>query len=84
MNKKLTLSVDDKIIEKAKAYAEDKNESLSQLVENYFRLLTSNRKNKEKEVSPVVMELMGTIAVPEDFDYKKEKMEYLESRYLHD
>ena len=84
MNKKLTLSVDDTIIEKAKAYAQDKNESLSQLVENYFRLLTSNRKNEEKEVSPLVMDLMGSIEVPDDFDYKKEKMEYLENRYLHD
>lgn len=84
MNKKLTLSVDDTIIEKAKAYAEDKNESLSQLVENYFRLLTVSRKKEDKEVSPLVMDLMGSIDVPEDFDYKKEKLEYLESRYLHD
>jgi hypothetical protein len=84
MNKKLTLSVDDSIIEKAKAYAEDKNESLSQLVENYFRLLTANRRNKEKEISPLVNELMGTITVPENFDYKTAKLEYLESRYLND
>lgn len=84
MNKKLTLSVDDSIIEKAKAYAKDKNESLSQLVENYFRLLTASRKNKDKEISPLVKDLMGTINVPEDFDYKKAKLEYLENRYLND
>ena len=84
MNKKLTLSVDDSIIEKAKAYAEDKNESLSQLVENYFRLLTASRKKKAKEISPIVMDLMGIIDVPEDFDYKKEKLDYLESRYMND
>ncbi len=84
MNRKLTLSVDDSIIKKAKAYAEDHNESLSQLVENYFRLLTAIRKNKENGISPLVKELMGTIDVPESFDYKKEKLEYLESRYLND
>ena len=84
MNKKLTLSVDDLIIEKAKAYAEDNKESLSKLVENYFRLLTASRKNKKTEISPLVKDLMGTIDVPEDFDYKKAKYEYLKSRYLND
>lgn len=84
MNKKLTLSVEDSIIEKAKAYAKDNDESLSKLVENYFRLLTSNRKKNDDEISPLVKELMGTIEVPAEFDYQQAKMEYLENRYLND
>ena len=84
MNKKLTLSVDDIVIERAKAYAEDNNESLSKLVENYFRLLTTSREKKEHEISPLVRDLMGSIDVPKEFDYKKAKYEYLESRYLND
>lgn len=84
MNKKLTLSLDDTIIAKAKEYAEDNDESLSRLVENYFRLLTADRKNRKQEISPIVEDLLGAIDVPEDFNYENAKLEYLENRYLND
>jgi len=84
MNKKLTLSLDDAIIEKAKRYASDKRESLSGMVENYFRVITSNYKKEEKKLSPTVQELLGSIKVPDDFDYEKAKYEYLKEKYLND
>ena len=84
MNKKLTLSLDDAIIEKAKRYASDKRESLSGMVENYFRVITSNYKKEEKKLSPIVQELLGSIKVPDDFDYEKAKYEYLKDKYLND
>ena len=82
MTRKLTLSVDDSIITRAKRYAEKHNESLSKLVENYFKVLI-NEDREEKEVSGLVGELLGTLTLPDDFDFKKEKREYLEQRYLH-
>ncbi|MBN1695931.1 MAG: hypothetical protein JW881_00335 [Spirochaetales bacterium] len=84
MNKKLTLSLDDKIIEKAKQYASNKNESLSEVVENYFRLITSGDKEIEDDISPTVRELLGSVHVPDDFDFKKAKYEYLKEKYLDD
>ncbi len=84
MNKKLTLSLDDAIIERAKKYASDKRESLSEMVENYFRLVTSNYKKEEKIISPIVQELLGSIKVPNDFDYENAKYDYLKEKYLND
>ena len=84
MNKKLTLSLDDAIIERAKKYASDKRESLSVMVENYFRLVTSNYKKEEKKFSPIVQELLGSIKVPNDFDYENAKYDYLKEKYLND
>jgi hypothetical protein len=39
MNTKLTLSLDKAVIEEAKKFASEKGSSLSELVENYFKLL---------------------------------------------
>jgi len=76
--------LDDAIIEKAKKYASDKRESLSGMVENYFRVITSNYKKEEKKLSSTVQELLGSIKVPDDFDYEKTKYEYLKDKYLND
>ena len=84
MNKKLTLSLDDAIIERAKKYALVKRKSLSEMVENYFRVITSNYKKEEKKLSPTVQELLGSIKVSNDFDYEKEKYEYLKEKHLND
>jgi len=40
MNTKLTLTIDQEIIEKAKQYAKGKNRSLSDIIENYLKTLT--------------------------------------------
>jgi len=83
MNKKLTLSVDDTVIRRAKEYAQEHQESLSELVENYFRVITSEYKREKTAISPLVQELLGSVKVPDDFDYEKEKLEYLEKKNLH-
>ena len=45
MNTKLTLTVDESIIEKAKLYAKSKGRSLSDVIENYLKLLISEETN---------------------------------------
>ncbi len=84
MNKKLTLSVDDLVIIRAKKYAEEHKESLSKIVEKYFRILTAEYKNEKTDIAPIVKDLMGTLSVPDDFNYDKEKFEYLKKKYLND
>ena len=54
------------------------------MVENYFRVITSNYKKEEKKLSPTVQELLGSIKVSNDFDYEKEKYEYLKEKHLND
>lgn len=84
MNKKLTLSLEESIINKAKIFAHENRESLSQLVENYFKIITSNTEAPQPNISPLVAELIGSIKVPEDFNYEQTKYDYLKRKYLND
>ena len=47
MNTKLTLTIQQEIIHKAKEYAKEKNRSLSDIIENYLKILTKEEKNPE-------------------------------------
>ena len=69
MTTKLTFTIDDAVVSFAKKYAKNKGESLSKIVENYLMTLTS-KESKEEAISPRIFKLMGTIELPEDFDYK--------------
>jgi len=82
MNTKLTLTLEKEIIEIAKAYAKEKGQSLSEMVENYFKLVTiDRRKIKPKELSPRIRRLRGIIKVTEKIDYKKTLTEELSKKY---
>lgn len=81
MDTKLTLKLDQEIIEKAKHYASEKKISLSRLIENYLNSLTSDKKNNDLQISPFVKSLSSGIRIPADFDYKKERADYLEQKY---
>ena len=83
MNTKLTLTIEQEIIEKAKNYAKEKNRSLSDIIENYLKMLTkSDRKQKIEKLSPIVKSLKGSFKMPKDMDYKKELGNRLEEKYL--
>ena len=82
MDAKLTLSIDKDVARKAKVYARSKGRSLSDLVENYLKLLTKNSTVEDSEFTPRVKSLLGCITLPEDFDYKKEIADYLTKKYL--
>lgn len=71
MDAKLTLKLNQEIIEKAKNYASERKVSLSRVIENYLNSLTSH-KNDDLEVSPFVKSLSTKIDIPADYDYKKE------------
>jgi macrodomain Ter protein organizer (MatP/YcbG family) len=80
MNKKLTLSLNATVIEKAKVYAEKTGRSLSGMVENYLESLT--KKEKHAEVSERLKKIAGKIKVPTNFDEKEELRKGLEEKYL--
>lgn len=80
MDKKLTLSLDQSIIENAKIYAKSNNISLSKLIESYLSTLT--RKSDEKfEITPLVKSLSGVIEIPSDFNEKEAYSDYLIEKY---
>jgi hypothetical protein len=82
MDAKLTLSIDKDVAHKAKVYARSKGRSLSDLVENYLKLLTKKSSAEDSEYTPRVKSLLGCVSLPEDFDYKKEITDYLTKKYL--
>ncbi|MBL7473723.1 DUF6364 family protein [Robertkochia sediminum] len=80
MDKKLTLSLDRSIIEKAKSYAKANNISLSKLIESYLASLTKPSSPKD-EISPLVKSLSGVITMDKDFDENEAYTDYLIEKY---
>jgi antitoxin component of RelBE/YafQ-DinJ toxin-antitoxin module len=81
MDTKLTLKLNQEIIEKAKKYASDKKMSLSRLVEFYLQSLTTENNNDEFEISPFVKSIATGTSIPLDLDYQKEYSEHLTEKH---
>lgn len=81
MDTKLTLKLNQKIIEKAKVYASSKKMSLSRIVEAYLQSLTSEIDKSEFEISPFVKSISTGTEIPVDLNYKKEYSDYLIEKY---
>jgi replicative DNA helicase len=82
MNTKLTLTIEQSIIEKAKKYASSKGRSLSDIIENYLKIITKEEQAQEVELTPIVKSLKGTFKEPRNFDYKTELSKRLAEKYL--
>ncbi len=82
METKLTLRLNDNVIERAKIYARSQKISLSKMIESYLDSLTRGNKNDNKiSITPLVESLSGVIDLPSDFDYKKEYGDYIIEKY---
>jgi len=81
MNTKLTLTIDQSIIERAKSYAKGKGRSLSDIIENYLKAITTEQR-VEDDISPLINSLRGSFKAPESFDYKKELSKGLSEKYM--
>lgn len=82
MNTKLTLTIEKEVIKTAKEYAKEKEQSLSDLVENYFKLITRGRREiLPEQLSPRIQRLRGIMTLEDDFDYKEELTEELSKKY---
>jgi hypothetical protein len=82
MNAKLTLTIEQSVIEKAKKYAKGKNRSLSDLIENYLKAIIKEKRTETIKETPIIHSLKGSFHAPSDFDYKKELAENLSEKYL--
>lgn len=82
MNTKLTLTIEQSVIEKAKKYAKEKERSLSDLIENYLKALTKDNAQNDIELTPIVKSLKGSFTAPKNSDYKKDLTNRLSDKYL--
>ncbi len=82
MNTKLTLTIEQTLIEKAKEYAKGKGRSLSDIVENYFKVIVKEEGIAKTKSTPITDSLRGSFKAPKDFDYKKELTKALTDKHL--
>lgn len=82
MNTKLTLTIEQTVIEKAKKYAKDRERSLSNLIENYLKAITNDSNPNDIALTPIVKSLKGSFTAPKNLDYKKVLTNRLSDKYL--
>ena len=81
MKKKLTLRMEQDVIERAKEYAAERGASVSKLVENYFRALTAGEQpNGEEEPLPPITRRLANRSPAPDID-EEDYYRYLEKKY---
>jgi hypothetical protein len=71
----LTLTIEKRVVQKARVYARQTGRSLSQLIENYLETITEEN-NEGKQMSPKLKKIVGIVKLPADFDEKKELRAY--------
>lgn len=76
MKRKLTLTLEKAVIEKAKIYSKQTGKSLSSMVEMFFEKLTENT------ISDRISRIAGKIEIPGNFYYKDELRKGLEEKNL--
>ncbi len=85
MNTKLTIRLDNEVINKAKQYALRNKTSLSKLVEAYFRELTNNYKETKMEVTDKELQkVSGTVSIPDSVTIDDLLTDRLFNKYIHD
>lgn len=84
MSSKLTLSINQTVINQAKQYAKDSGKSLSGIVEEYLKSLVNIRPSStETSKLSVVRELQGSVKIPSEFTTYEELLEdALLAKYL--
>lgn len=71
MKTRLNLTIDEDLLKKVKLYADKNNESISNLVEEYFETIV--KKPKQKSLLDLLDELPKPKEIyPKDFDFKEE------------
>lgn len=76
MQTKLTLRLEEELIERAKGYARRSGKSVSQMVADYFALLDKEPQLGLEEWTPLVQSLRGSLAAAKDY------RRYLERKHL--
>ncbi len=80
MNSKLTLRMDDNLIESAKEHSAKTGKSVSRIVADLFEMIKNEKSKNEIMLTPAVRSLKG--ALKGGSGDEKEYHRYLEEKYL--
>ncbi len=80
MNTKLTLRLDDHLIESAKEYSAKTGKSVSKIVSDFFVIIKNEKLKKSSSITPTVQSLKGILKNSKFSE--KEYNNYLEAKYL--
>jgi hypothetical protein len=83
MTTKLTLSVEKRVVQKAKRFAQTQKKSLSEIVTNYLDYISSQAID-ESEIDPEVLQASGEIPPERIPDVKEARFRYLKGKYLNE
>jgi hypothetical protein len=79
MTRKLTLSINEKTVQKARRISRRRGKSISRIVEEYLNSITEKEEQKESLVKKSSGILEGK--VPPDLNWKQTKAGYLKKKY---
>jgi hypothetical protein len=83
MYTKLTLNIEQNVVENAKIYAKNQKRSVSKLVEEYLASISLNKgANEFNSLGPITKELVGIIKIKRDVNYKDILTDALMEKYL--
>ena len=84
METKLTLRLNDKVIERAKKYARLRKVSLSRMIESYLDSITQLPEDEEKKINitPLVESLSGVIDLPSGYDENEAWHNHVEEKHV--
>ncbi len=77
---KLTLTIEDSVINRAKIYAKKSGRSLSDMIESYLDNLTKKEPNIKNEMNEDLQKLFGATQIPASLDHKTEIRKILSSK----
>jgi hypothetical protein len=78
--RKLTLSVDEDVVESAKRIAEANKTSVSAMFSQFVRSMAT-RKDRRAKVGPLTRKLSGVLKLPPGKDYRELVTDALEEKY---
>ena len=82
MDRKLTLSLNATVIDRAKRYAREHDISLSKMIEHYLASLTKvPAEDEPRTFTPLVSRLLGVVDLPEGDGYKDDYVNRLLGKY---
>ena len=83
METKLTLTIEQALLEKAEHYAREKGLSLSDIVTESLRVLIDEDKSEVEEPGLNANSSVGSSKAPDNIDYKKELLKRISEKYYY-
>lgn len=84
MKKKLTLTIEESVTERAKRLAREKGTSVSEIVEDFLKEKTRQEAEWQPEKGTWTSRLLGSVRLPEEYEslnYKQIKMKEILKKY---